>query len=105
MAIIGCGAVSRMFHIPILAGHPDVALDVLVDCNLDTASELSRSYHVDSFTSDSLQLDPKMIDAALVATPACFHASLSIELLRQGIHVFVEKPFTSTSQQTQEVGA
>jgi predicted dehydrogenase len=43
------------------------------------------------------------IDAAVVATPTALHHSISAELLRQGIHVLVEKPITRSVTEAQEL--
>src|SRR5213080_4251465 len=43
------------------------------------------------------------IDAIAVVTPVCTHFELAKAALENGKHVFVEKPFTSTSQQAEEL--
>src|SRR5689334_8056531 len=43
------------------------------------------------------------IDAIAVITPVWTHFQLAKAALENGKHVFVEKPFTSTSQQAQEL--
>ena len=96
VAVIGCGAVSQMFHLPILAGHPNFSLSALVDPNLDVVRALASAYSVPTVASVLSKLPTDGIDAALVATPACWHAELSIELLNRGIHALVEKPMATS---------
>jgi len=43
------------------------------------------------------------IDAIVVATPVYSHFELAKGALQNGKHVFVEKPFTSTTQQAEEL--
>ena len=43
------------------------------------------------------------IDAVAVVTPVWTHYELAKAALENGKHVFVEKPFTSTSQQAEEL--
>jgi predicted dehydrogenase len=43
------------------------------------------------------------IDAIAVVTPVCTHYEIAREALRNGKHVFVEKPFTQTSAQALEL--
>src|SRR2546427_1092282 len=43
------------------------------------------------------------IDAIAVVTPVCTHFELAKAALANGKHVFVEKPFTSTTQQADEL--
>ena len=44
------------------------------------------------------------IDAVAVVTPVWTHFELAELALKNGKHVFVEKPFTSTSAQADAVG-
>jgi len=44
------------------------------------------------------------IDAAIVVTPTSFHFEVVKELLENDIHVFCEKPMTSTPEQARSIG-
>src|SRR5262245_3254344 len=48
-------------------------------------------------------LTAKDIDAIAVVTPVCTHFDLAKAALENGKHVFVEKPFTATTQQAEEL--
>jgi predicted dehydrogenase/nucleoside-diphosphate-sugar epimerase len=97
VAVIGCGAVAREFHLPVLAGHEGVRLAALVDRDLARARELARAYGVERVVADVAELADGAIDAALVATPPAHHAPCSIGLAGRGIHVLVEKPMAPTA--------
>lgn len=43
------------------------------------------------------------IDAAVIATPASFHAFYAREFLKRGISVFVEKPLATTAKEAREL--
>jgi predicted dehydrogenase/nucleoside-diphosphate-sugar epimerase len=92
IAIVGCGAVTEGFHLPVLAGHSRVVISALVDPDVARAQRLATLYHVPIVLPSIEELDATVADAAVLATPAFLHASGSIELLRRGIHVLVEKP-------------
>jgi predicted dehydrogenase/nucleoside-diphosphate-sugar epimerase len=92
IAIVGCGAVTEGFHLPVLAGHPGVVIAALVDPDLARAQRLASLYHVPVVLPSIDTLDATLADAALLATPPFLHAPGSIELLRRGLHVLVEKP-------------
>ena len=92
IAIVGCGAVTEGFHLPVLAGLPRVVIAALVDPDVVRAQRLASLYHVPTVLPSMEKLDAKLADAAVLATPAYLHASGSIELLRRGMHVLVEKP-------------
>jgi predicted dehydrogenase len=71
------------------------------DLNLQRAQ---RTYPHVRVTSDSAELlaSPD-IDAVAVITPVWTHYELAKSALLHGKHVFVEKPFTSTSRQAEEL--
>jgi len=96
VAVVGCGAVTRQFHLPVLAGHEEVRVVALVDRDLRRATRLGSEYGVERILGDGGELDPASVDAAVVATPPSHHAPCAIELLRRGIHVLVEKPMALT---------
>jgi len=54
-------------------------------------------------TQSSELLTSTEIDAIAVVTPVCTHFELAKAALENGKHVFVEKPFTSTTRQAEEL--
>jgi len=54
-------------------------------------------------TQSSELLKSKDIDAIAVVTPVCTHFELAKAALENGKHVFVEKPFTATAHQAEEL--
>ena len=99
VAVIGCGSVVRLLHLPVLAGHGNVRLAAFVDPNLAAAQELAVAYQVPKVCKDIGELDFQEIDAALIASPPFHHAQAAIALLQRGIHVLVEKPMALNSQE------
>ncbi len=97
VAVVGCGAISKQFHLPVLAGHEGVKLAALVDRDLARARELARGYGITNVLADAAELTPDLIDAAVIATPPFHHAPCCIDLARKGIHLLVEKPMAITA--------
>ena len=91
VAIIGCGAVTQMFHLPALAANDRVELTALVDQSGERAARLAEQVHAKLVTSDYREAMDEA-EAAIVAVPNHLHASVSLELMRQRLHVLVEKP-------------
>ncbi len=54
-------------------------------------------------TNPSELLTSAGIDAVAIVTPVCTHFELAKAALKNGKHVFIEKPFTSTTQQAEEL--
>jgi predicted dehydrogenase/nucleoside-diphosphate-sugar epimerase len=96
VAVVGCGAVTEGFHLPVLAGHDGVTIVALVDPDVARAQRLASLYRVPRVFPSAEQVDATVADAALLATPAFLHARGSIELMHRGLHVLVEKPMALT---------
>jgi predicted dehydrogenase/nucleoside-diphosphate-sugar epimerase len=96
VAVIGCGAMTRDFHLPVLAGHQGLKVAALVDRDVERARALARAYGVPEVFDDAAALDRKSIEAVLVVTPPFHHAGCTIDLVQRGFHVLVEKPMALT---------
>jgi predicted dehydrogenase/nucleoside-diphosphate-sugar epimerase len=96
VAVIGCGAISRLYHLPVLAGHEGVRITALVDPDTGRARELATAYGIERVSSDAGELTSETVDAAVVATPPFHHARCCLDLAGKGIHVLVEKPMALT---------
>ena len=74
------------------------------DLNPDSLKKVSRIYPDIEVTTDCNQIisSPK-IDAIAIATPVFTHYELARKALENGKHVFVEKPFTSSVAQAEEL--
>lgn len=103
IAIIGCGAVTEWRHLPALAAL-QMRPALLVDTNVARARELAKSSGA-THVSDRYEPWASEIDAAIVALPHHLHAPVSIDLLRRGIHVLVEKPLAMDHAQCEAVVA
>jgi predicted dehydrogenase len=76
----------------------------ICDQNSAALKRAERVYPGVRLTSDAAEvLSAPDIDAVAVVTPVWTHFELAKKALQNGKHVFVEKPFTSTSQQAEEL--
>src|SRR5258708_30217289 len=79
-------------------------LVTICDKNSDALRRASRVYPGIELTMEySELLTSTQIDAIAVITPVWTHFELAKAALQNGKHVFVEKPFTSTQQQAEEL--
>jgi len=82
----------------------DCQLVTICDKNSDSLLRAKRAHPgVDLTTDFSGLLTSTQIDAIAVVTPVWTHFELAKAALLNGKHVFVEKPFTSTTQQAEEL--
>src|SRR5271168_1373322 len=80
--------------------------EVLAVCDKSPASRkrAQKAYPSLRVTSDSAELmSSKDIDAIAVVTPVWTHYELAKAALEHGKHIFVEKPFTSSTAQAEEL--
>jgi predicted dehydrogenase len=102
VAVVGCGAVSAIHHLPALAVCEGAAAAVLVDADPRRARDLADRFGVAETAADHRSLAGR-VDAAIVALPNSLHAPVAVDLLRQGIHVLVEKPMAMNVRECDEM--
>jgi predicted dehydrogenase len=103
MGVIGYGYwgpnIVRNFHLQ--EGSRVVAI---CDSSPDALKRVQQPYPSMVVTSESRDLlTSSEIDAVAIVTPVGTHYELAKAALENGKHVFVEKPFTSTSAQAEEL--
>ena len=102
VGVIGCGAVAQVLHLPALAGSRDAAVTVLVDRSRERTEQLARQFGVAATAADYREIMGQ-VDAAIVAVPHHLHAPIAIDLLRNGVHVLVEKPMALHARDCDEM--
>jgi predicted dehydrogenase len=77
---------------------------VICDRSPEAQKRANRAYPCVEVASDAAEvLRSPDIDAAAIVTPVWTHFELAKAALRNGKHVFVEKPFTADSHQAEEL--
>ena len=104
-ALVGCGAIAEQMHLPVLAGHQALKLSALVDRSSERARKFAHGYGVEHVFEDAAALSRDTVDAAIIATPPFHHAPCTIDLVRKGIHVLVEKPMATNLADAEQMVA
>jgi predicted dehydrogenase len=102
LALVGCGAVTEHIHLPTAMASAQFDVSALVDTSLGRAQALADRHQVHRVLVDYRSLAGE-VDAAIVALPNYLHASVTANLLRQGIHVLVEKPMALSTHEADEM--
>jgi predicted dehydrogenase len=101
IGVIGVGHLGK-HHARIygeMAGSAeDVELSAVVDVLPSRAAEIAKPYGAEALT-DYRELFGK-VDAVSLAAPTSDHGRIGLELLENGIDVLVEKPMTSTVEES-----
>jgi predicted dehydrogenase len=103
VAIVGCGKIADQ-HVQAISRIPDCQIVSLCDRELLMARQLGERIGVsDCFSDPSKLLETTSPDVVHVTTPPQGHYLLAKQCLESGSHVYLEKPFTVTAQETETV--
>jgi predicted dehydrogenase len=100
VAVIGVGKLGSI-HARIFSKLPEVKLVAVVDANLEKAKKIARICRCQYF-HDYQQLFG-LIEAASIVVPTELHYQIARDFLQHNIHLLVEKPFTSTVHEADEL--
>lgn len=76
----------------------------ICDGNTQALGKAKRAYsHIEAVKDCSSLISSAAVDAVAVVTPVATHFGLAKRALLAGKHVFVEKPFTATAAQAEEL--
>lgn len=97
LGIVGCGAIAREAHLPVIVADRRVELTMLCDRDRSNATLAARESGVDAAITTEVADFAGKVDAAIVAVPPRFHAPIAIQLMEMGIDVLCEKPLALTA--------
>ncbi|GIL15682.1 MAG: oxidoreductase [Chloroflexota bacterium] len=85
---------------------PDARVAYVCDLDASKLTALAAQYPTLVATRDYARiLDDSQVDAVVIATPVSTHRALTLDALRAGKHVLVEKPLAATAQAAREMNA
>ncbi|WP_437192406.1 Gfo/Idh/MocA family protein [Planctomicrobium sp. SH527] len=103
IALVGCGQIADA-HLAQLLKIRSAEVVAVCDVQEDLAWQAARRFGIPQyFTSMERMLDKTQPDVVHVTTPAHTHASLAIQLVNAGVHVYLEKPFTLNAIEASQV--
>jgi len=100
VAVVGAGHLGR-HHARLYAGMPQAKLVGVADVVFDRAQRLAATYGALPF-ADYRQLIGQ-VDAASIAVPTSQHFAVARDFIEQGRPVLIEKPFTRTLPEADEL--
>ncbi|MDT5157338.1 MAG: hypothetical protein QOH51_1695 [Acidobacteriota bacterium] len=101
VGLIGYGSAAQVFHAPVIQSVPDFRLKKVVGRRGDECRQRYPSVEVVRDVASLLQ--DEGVSLVVIATPNNSHFDLARQSLLAGKHVVVEKPFTTTSEQAQQL--
>lgn len=104
IGLIGFSIGGQVFHAPFIAGNPSLELYKVTARKPEQQQILANKYPsaIAVQTVDEIIDDP-LVDIVVVATSNDVHYALTKRALEAGKHVVVEKPFTNTTAEADEL--
>jgi predicted dehydrogenase len=103
VGLVGYGFAGRTFHAPVVAGIPGLRLTAVASSN--SAKVLADWPHAAVEPTPEALFARADIDLVVIATPNDTHHPLAKAALHAGKHVVVDKPFTLTVEEAEELAA
>jgi predicted dehydrogenase len=103
VGLVGAGPWAGMFHAPLLAAGPDLALTVVWARRPEPAGQLAGQYGGEAVTSFEDLL--KLCDAVAFCVPPDVQAVLAPLAARAGKHLLLEKPLAFNVEDAQAIAA
>ncbi len=104
LGIIGAGRMG-ITHYSIINSHPEVEIDSVADTSNLVLTMMNKYLQVNTFKDYNELLDNTKLNAVLVCTPPNLHFPIIKKTAQKGLHVFVEKPFTTKYTEASELEA
>ncbi len=105
LGIVGCGRVTRLFHIKAVEELPEVEVVAVSDVNLDSMNQVQKACNIPkTYDTYSMLLDDESIDAVAINTPPRFHEEMVLMALDAAKHVLCEKPLSTNVEGCRRIG-
>ena len=101
VGLVGYGLAGRVFHAPLIHANPNLRLSYIVQ---RTGNEAAERYPQAQILRDvRALLEHREVELVVVATPNDSHFEIASQALQNGKHVVVDKPFTITTRDADEL--
>ena len=101
VGLVGFGLAGRVFHAPLIHANPNLRLSHILERRDD---EAQKRYPEAKIVRDlESLLRESSVHLIVVATPNTSHLEIAAQSLQAGKHVVVDKPFTITSADADEL--
>src|SRR5947209_7930033 len=105
VAIIGYGLAGSVFHAPLIAATPGMAVTAIVTSNAERQQKASHDFPSATVLSSAGELwhDPSHYDLVVVASPNRAHVPLGIAAMEAGLPVVIDKPMAASAADAEQL--
>jgi len=100
VGVIGVGSMGKN-HTRIYSEIPNVDLIGVSDLSDKASRDIAAKFNCKSFPDYRHLL--KEVDAVSIASPTLTHYEIALECISSNVHLLIEKPFTSKSEEAQDI--
>jgi UDP-N-acetylglucosamine 3-dehydrogenase len=99
--VIGCGMIASRLHVPDYSYAPDTEMVAFCDVDQSKAKALAQEWAPEArvYGDYKKMLASEDLDCVTVALPNFLHAPVTIDCLRAGVNVLVEKPMATSADE------
>ncbi|SEO90119.1 Gfo/Idh/MocA family protein [Paenibacillus sp. OV219] len=102
VGVVGCGNISQIYFTN-LKKYPEIDLVAAADIDLERAKQRAEEFGLEkAYTVEELLADPEIEIVVNLTIPKA-HASVCLQALEAGKHVYVEKPLAVTREEGKKV--
>ncbi len=102
VAFVGAGG-NATGHITRVSDNPDAEIVAICDLDADRAQAAAEKFGGKPYTDQDAMIDEIDMDALYVSVPPFAHTTAEIKAAQKGVHLFVEKPVTLSTEKGLEV--
>lgn len=103
VGVIGCGYVSRTWHLPVYRQLKDVEVVAACDIDRTTVETFAKNFGIGKAFTDYKKLLEEELEVVDICLPPHLHASIAKEVAEHKLNVIVEKPLALSSNQAEEI--
>lgn len=96
VAVVGLGRAGWSIHVARMRGHPEFQVVAVSDFEESRRKEAAAEFQCATFSDYRTMLQNTDAELIVVASQSSTHAPITIEALRSGRHVIVEKPMATS---------
>ncbi len=106
VAIVGSGGIAQGAHMPAFAALPEVQILAVCDVSKAARESAAEKFQVPhQFETWGPMLEMPEIDIVSVCTPNAWHCAPTVDALKAGKHVLVEKPMAVSVEEAKKMAA